>query len=115
MGRTYLKARLCEKEFVLPLTNTQSILSHAAVAKVPFAPAGVCGILFDNGNALSVLKMIGDIEQIPSLQIIYREGSRTVAYTADSVDGFAEISEEELASILAQNGESEQKSDVLWL
>lgn len=116
MKREYMKARLRGRSFMLPLENVVSVVISAPVAPVPFAPAGVRGIMFYDGRAAALLDTFhetgkagecGEGARIPELQLVYQSDRRMVAYTADFVEGIVSVTDEEAEAIREQNGEGE--------
>lgn len=117
MSTKYLTAELRGKSFALPLNNVISVVTDAAVAAVPFAPPGVCGIIFYGGRALPLFDTFSEILQAgcraEKLCIIYVKDDRWAAYTADSANGVITLTDGEAEELKKNGGTSE--TDLLFL
>ena len=117
MSRQYIKAILRGESFALPLEKVAAVVKagEREAAEVPFAPHGVCGLIFYNGEAIILMDAFGECARPARLAIVYKSGERRAACTADSVEGFISITDEEAEEMRAKGAANDKEPDMLRL
>lgn len=115
MKTEYMKAVLRGQSFALLKKQVQAVLSDAKVSPVPFAPTGVCGVTFVDDRVVTVLDTFGQEAEPGRIFLLYQRGDGLVAYSADSVDGFLMLDDDQIAEYERRGAELGMNPGLLRL
>jgi purine-binding chemotaxis protein CheW len=92
---TYVRLRLAEEEYAVPVTHVREVIDLAEVVPVPGTPGDVIGVMNLRGQILPVidLTVLIGIERTapPRLLLIAESNGQQAGLALDEVSGIAEL------------------------
>ncbi len=91
----YLRIRLRDVLFAVPADAVIKILSSPKAVRLPDAPDGICGIVYDAGAVFALRSLSQEVHSPARLAVLCRDGAECTAFAADQAETMGELTAEE--------------------